>query len=381
MTPGARAAAAIEILDALLAGQSAERALTHWFQGHRFAGSGDRLAIRDLVFDAQRCRRSAAATGGGLTGRGIILGLLRARGEEALFSGVGHAPPPPGPDETARAPSDVETLDCPDWLLPALQDSLGADLVPVLSCLRTRAPVFLRVNLAKGSRDQALAQLAQDGILAEKVAASATAIEVTDNARKIQASASYLQGLVELQDLSSQQLCEALPLAEGQKVLDYCAGGGGKTLAMGALARLQLFAHDASPRRLKDLPSRAQRAGLEVTLTDQPEGQAPFDLVLTDVPCSGSGSWRRDPEGKWLLTPERLDALVATQAAILDTVAPMTRPGGVLAYATCSILGAENEAQVAAFLRRHPDWACGIQRRWSPVSGGDGFFLAVLTAP
>lgn len=381
MIPAARFSAAIEVLDWILAGHAAEAALTTWARGHRFAGSGDRHAIRDLVFDALRCRRSFAALGGGETGRGLILGLARSQGQAALFDGIGHAPAPPGPGETGRIPEGAEALDGPDWLVAALQSALGPDFAPVMQAMQQRAPVFLRVNLGKGTGVAAQASLAAEGIACEPVPAVRTALQVTGNARKIKDSAAYVQGLVELQDLSSQDLCLALPLTPGARVLDYCAGGGGKTLAMAALSALDLFAHDAAPQRLKDLPPRAARAGTKVSLTAKPGSLARFDMILTDVPCSGSGSWRRDPMGKWALTPERLAALRSTQAAILDTVAPMVAPQGTLAYATCSLLIEENEAQIAGFLDRHPDWTCGLQRRWTPLSGGDGFFLALLTPP
>jgi len=166
---------------------------------------------------------------------------------------------------------------------------------------------------------------------------------------------------------------------DGMRVLDHCAGGGGKTLAMAARAHLSLFAHDASPARMRDLPVRASRAGAKVTVTDHPEKQAPFDLVLADAPCSGSGSWRRDPQGKWALTPERLAQIGAVQDQILDRMAPMVRRGGTLAYATCSLLRAENEDRIAAFLDRQQGWRLLQSQRYTPLSGGDGFFLALLT--
>jgi 16S rRNA (cytosine967-C5)-methyltransferase len=378
MTPGARAAAAIAVLDRILAAEPAEKALTNWGRASRFAGSGDRAAVRDLVFDALRRQRSAAALGGGMTGRGLVLGLLRETGQEALFSGVGHAPAPPGPDEAGRQPEGAEALDVPDWLWPVLQASLGADCGPVVRALRQRAPVFLRVNLARTDRTAAMAALAAEGIVAVPHPLAGTALEVTAQARKVQASDAYRQGLVELQDAASQAVVEALPLRDGMRVLDHCAGGGGKTLAMAARAKLRLWAHDIAPRRMADLPERAGRAGVRVTLTETPETTAPYDLVLVDAPCSGSGSWRRDPEGKWALTPERLDRLVAEQAAILQRTAAMVAPGGALAYATCSLLERENAAQVRAFLTAYPGWQLEQQVVLMPLSGGDGFFLAVL---
>lgn len=378
MTPGARAAAAIEVLDRVLAGEPAERALTNWGRASRFAGSGDRAAVRDIVYDALRRRASSAALGGGLTGRGLVLGLMRAAGQEPLFSGEGHAPEPPGPEEAGREPDAEERLDLPDWLVAELRESLGADFAAVAEALRSRAPVFLRANRVKTDVAGAVAALADEGIAAQPHPLAKSALEVTENARKIQNSKAYRDGWVELQDASSQAVVEALPLADGMKVLDHCAGGGGKTLAMAARARLKLLAHDANPRRMADLPERARRAGVDVTLTERPEGGAPFDLVLVDAPCSGSGSWRRDPEGKWRLTAEALNRLQETQAAILDRVAPMVRAGGWLTYATCSLLERENRGQVSAFLARHPEWRLQRDHAFTPLQGGDGFFLALL---
>jgi 16S rRNA (cytosine967-C5)-methyltransferase len=378
MTPGARAAAAISVLDRVLAGDPAEKALTNWGRASRYAGSGDRAAVRDLVFDALRCKLSAAARGGGMTGRGLVLGLCRQTGQESVFSGEGHAPSPPTHADTGRAAEADERLDLPEWLLPKLHRSLGGSLQPVAEALQKRAPIFLRVNLRQGTLESAASGLAQEGIAVRPHALAAACLEVIGNARKVQVSQAYLTGLVELQDASSQAVVEALPLKDGMRVLDYCAGGGGKTLAMAARANLTLYAHDAAPKRMADLSVRARRAGVDVTLTGQPGADAPYDLVLVDAPCSGSGSWRRDPEGKWQLTPERLLQLVATQASILRLVAPMVASGGWLAYATCSLLQDENRDQVARFLSDMPDWTVQRELQLTPLSGGDGFFLALL---
>ncbi|MDO9638642.1 MAG: RsmB/NOP family class I SAM-dependent RNA methyltransferase [Pseudotabrizicola sp.] len=380
MTPAARCSAAIDVLDRILSGTPAEQALTNWGRASRFAGSGDRNAVRDLVYDALRCRRSYAALGGAQTGRGLMLGALRAAGTDpaTLFTGEGHAPPPVAAAEAGRAPEGAEALDLPDWLLPQLTESLGDDLTGIAQALRQRAPVFLRVNLRRGSVAQAITALQAEGITAEPHDLADTALRVTTGARKIQTSQPYLSGLVELQDAASQAVVAALPLRDGMRVLDHCAGGGGKTLAMAARAQLSLFAHDAAPARMRDLPARAARAGARVTLTEAPEKLAPFDLILADAPCSGSGSWRRDPQGKWALTPERLAQIGAVQDAILDRLAPMVAPGGVLAYATCSLLRVENEDRIAGFLARHPGWKVHSLDRFTPLTGGDGFFLAQL---
>lgn len=380
MTPAARMQAAIEILDLIVAGRAAEQALTGWARTHRFAGSKDRAAIRDHVFDCLRCTRSFAHLGGAETGRGLVLGLLRASGQDAaaIFTGQGHAPAPLTPQEAAHAPGPMPenvALDCPDWLAPDLREALGADFAPILQRLRTRAPVFLRANLMRASLQQARDALASDQIDTQPHALAPTALEVTGNARKLRRSAAFTDGLVELQDAASQAVIHALPDPDGLQVLDYCAGGGGKALALAALGA-RVSAHDANPARMQDLPARAARAGAKITLADTPRGR--FDMVVTDVPCSGSGSWRRAPAGKWGLTRAGLEALCQTQAGILRDAAPRLRAGGWLCYMTCSMLQAENGAQIDAFLAAQPGFRLVLQRQFTPLDGGDGFYLAVM---
>lgn len=380
MTPAARIAAAMPLLDQILTGEPAEKVLTGWGRANRYAGSGDRAALRDLVYLALRRRRSLAALGGADTGRGLMLGALREAGEDPglIFTGQGHAPAPLGPDDSGRPPDAAEALDLPDWLIPAFRQSLGPEADAVAHSLRNRAPVFLRVNLLKATPETAIAALARDGITATPHPLAGTALEVGQGARKIQQSPAYLDGLVELQDAASQAVVQALPLVPGSKVLDYCAGGGGKSLALAARLGGPVSAHDANPGRMRDLPDRARRAGARVRLLDHPGHHAPFDLVLADAPCSGSGSWRRDPQGKWLLTPQRLAETITVQATILDRIAPLVAPGGTLAYATCSLLESENGDQIQGFLGRTTGFSLISQHRFTPLSGGDGFFLAVL---
>ena len=385
MTPAARISAAIVVLDQILAGAPVDQSLTNWGRGNRFAGSGDRHAIRDLVFDALRCRRSHAALGGGMTGplmtgRALALGGLRAAGVDprGLFTGEGHAPSPLRPDEVGRPPAGAEALDVPDWLEAPLQAALGPDYQAVMQAMRHRAPVFLRVNLARVSRDEALRLLAAEGIAAQAHDLVNTALQVTVNERKIQTSGPYLAGLVELQDAASQAVVALLDLQPGARVLDYCAGGGGKTLAMAARG-VAPDAHDIRAARMKDLPARAARAGARVRIVQDPARSAPYDVILVDAPCSGSGSWRRDPQGKWALTPERLAELQRLQSDILDRCVPLLAAKGVLAYATCSLLTQENEAQVQGFLARHSGFIAIATQRFTPLQGGDGFFAAMLT--
>ena len=383
MTPAARYQAAIEILDTVLSGVPAEKALTGWARRSRFAGSKDRAAVRDHVFECLRQKRSCTALGGDESGRGIVLGLIRSKGfeTETFFTGIGHAPAELSEAEKQRghAPSDAENFDLPDWLIAAFQDSLDAQAGPVAEVLKSRAPTVLRVNTRKASIAEAQAQLMSDGVTTQPLSISPTALEATEGARRVSGGQAYRDGLVELQDGASQALVDALPLEAGTRVLDYCAGGGGKTLAMAALQRAQYFAHDAHAQRLRDLPERALRAGINVRVLDDPKSEGTFDLVLCDAPCSGAGSWRRSPEAKWLLTPEKLDELRALQAEILDKAQSLVSPEGTLAYATCSVLKAENQDQVDSFLQRHPVWKVTQQNHWLPDAQGDGFFLTCFT--
>lgn len=386
MTPTARVAAAIAVLDEVLAGKPAEQALTNWARRSRFAGSKDRAAVRDHVFDALRSRRSLAALGGAETGRGLMLGLCRRSGPDPaeVFAGARHGPEPLSETErgSGRAPQgDAERLDMPDWLWPRLLASLQERAAPVAAALQQRAPVHLRVNPAKADRARAMASLIGDGVECVPHPAADTALEVTSGQRKIRQSGAYLSGMVELQDAASQAVVAGLPLREGMLVLDYCAGGGGKALAMAARARIALHAHDAAPERMRDLPERAARAGVPVVCLDGEAlaAHAPFDLVLCDVPCSGSGAWRRAPDGKWRLSAARLDELAGIQAAILDRAAGLVAPAGSLAYVTCSLLEEENSGRIAAFLKEHPGWVCTSQHTWTPLDGTDGFFAALLT--
>ncbi len=381
MTPQARVAAAIEVLDRVAAGDAAERALTSWARRSRYAGSGDRAAVRDLVFDALRCRRSLAAQGGGEDGRALMIGTVRARQDDPahLFTGERHAPAPltEAERETPPAPMpDAVRLDVPDWVLEIVRGDHGGDAEAILEALRHRAPVFLRANLLRADAVTAAQALARDGIETRPHPLAATALEVTGGVRGLRGSSAWAGGLVELQDAASQAsvaaVADRLP---GARVLDYCAGGGGKALALAGFGA-DVTAHDVDPARMADLPARAARAGARIAMTADPEG--PYDLVFVDAPCSGSGAWRRQAEAKWRLTPEGLRRLVRLQAEIIDAAAPLVRPGGTLVYATCSILRSENRAQVDRFLSATSGWRCAGDRQYLPTEGGDGFYAAVL---
>ncbi|WP_298848176.1 RsmB/NOP family class I SAM-dependent RNA methyltransferase [uncultured Ruegeria sp.] len=384
MTPAARVQASIEILNDILAGAPVEKALTGWARRSRFAGSKDRAAIRDHVFDALRCKRSYAALGGSATGRGLMIGATRAIGADPaeLFTGNRHAPTPVVETETAQDfVSDAERYDIPEWMWSRFAASTKDATILSAKALQSRAPVHLRVNLLKADVSQAIDVLETDGVSARPTNVCETALEVTEGARRISHSQAYDQGLVELQDAASQAVVAALALQPGMRVVDYCAGGGGKALALAANDGVEVFAHDVNKDRMKDIPARANRAGAKIIQvnTDELSRHAPFDVVLVDAPCSGSGSWRRAPAGKWALTEDRLQELTTIQGDILKDVAPLVRMGGVLAYATCSILTDENASVIENFLTGHTDWRETYRNTWHVTHESDGFFTSHLT--
>jgi len=385
MTPAARHAAAIDILNIWREGQPVEAALTGWARASRYAGSKDREAVRDIVYTAVRRARSASRLGNGSGGRAMLVGLARADGEAPQgWTGETYTPVPLNEAETALCEAEMpalsrgEALDCPDWLLPLFDAALGPDADATLDLMRNRAPVFARVNVAKTTPSEAIAELESGDIAAQPHALAETALEITRNPRRLRNAAIYTEGRVELQDVASQAVASefARIVPAGAETLDYCAGGGGKALALAALG-LKVTAHDVNPARMRDLPSRADRAG--ASIASLPAGATgTWPCIFADAPCSGSGSWRRAPEAKWAFTPERLSELTDIQDSILSDCAKFTAKGGFLGYASCSILREENEDRVNAFLNKNTDWTLLRQRRLGPLDGGDGFFLAVL---
>ncbi|MDJ0993823.1 MAG: RsmB/NOP family class I SAM-dependent RNA methyltransferase [Dinoroseobacter sp.] len=378
MTPAARVQAAIEILDRIRDGEPAERALTRWARASRFAGSKDRAAVRDHVFDALRRRESYAWVGGANTGRGLMIGAARS-GEFDLaevFSGSAYGPASLTDAELAAgsplsaAPEEVQ-LDFPKWLAPHFCDGSRE----FLEASRERAPLDLRVNLLKADLASAAAALATEGILTQPVPEVSTALRVIEGARKVARASAYLDGLVEIQDASSQAAVVTAAPEQGDTVLDFCAGGGGKALALAALTAAPVYVHDVDPARMKDIAPRAVRAGAQCPVWD---GSGRFDLVFVDAPCSGSGTWRRAPEAKWRLTPERLEELCRVQAQVLRSAAAHVAPNGRLVYATCSVLECENGDQVRAFVAETSDWQIREMDRFDPKTAGDGFFFAIL---
>lgn len=393
MRPDARAQSAIEILDRWLHDRGGlDRILTQWARNNRFAGSGDRAAIADLVYGAIRRMRSAtwvAAGDAAPTGRTLLHGiaLLDSVPPEDLFTGQRHAPERlltaeiQARCDLTDAPPPVR-FDYPGWLTQHLEGIGERDL----NMLRNRAPLDLRVNSLKSDASRAIDLLLEDGVQTETIPEIPSALRVTQGNRKVARSQAFEQGLIEIQDAGSQQL-SALPRAQpGEVIVDLCAGGGGKTLALAAATanKAKILAHDISDKRLSDLPARARRAGAEVEIVDTTAlatWRGGADLVFVDAPCSGSGAWRRNADAKWLLTPKRLAELTHIQSSLIRQAADLCKPGGRIVYGTCSLLRVENDERVTDFLEEHRDWYCSERLGTGPSKGTDGFFGALLLRP
>ncbi|HKK35775.1 MAG TPA: RsmB/NOP family class I SAM-dependent RNA methyltransferase [Paracoccaceae bacterium] len=388
MTPAARAQAAIDLLDAWAPGRPMDRILTAWGRRARYAGSKDRAAVADLVYDALRRWRSLAWPESGAGGRARVLALAEEAGAlDAWFDGSRHGPAPITAAERARldaraagdpAPPEGVRLDLPDWLVGPMRAGLGPGGDAAILALGARAPVDLRVNRRRATPEAARARLAEDGVETEAGPLSPLCLRVTSGARRLRAAGAWLEGWVEVQDAASQAAASFAQVRPGERALDLCAGGGGKALALAAEGA-EVTAHDADPARMADLPARAARAGVRVPRAERTPGGT-FELVFVDAPCSGSGAWRRNPDAKWALTPARLDELGGVQDAVLATAATRVAPGGRLVYATCSLLEEENGAAVARFLSAPLGAAfrAGETLRLDPRDGGDGFFAVRL---
>lgn len=409
MTPAARLAAAIDVLaDIEARRRPAPDALKDWGLAHRFAGSGDRAAIAGLVYDALRRRSSAAWVMGDAAPRALVLGMLRvARRLDVaaiarLADGGRFAPAPLSAAERSAlatrslddAPAHIAG-DYPEWLDLPLARVFGDDRAAEGAALAHRAPLDLRVNTLKADRDKVLDELAHHAPARTPWSPAGLRITVAADARSppIQAEPAYLKGHVEVQDEGSQLAALLSGAASGEQVVDLCAGAGGKTLALAAMMANhgQVFASDLDLRRLAPIHARLQRAGVRNVQVRTPRrdedvladlaGRA--DLVLIDAPCTGTGSWRRNPDAKWRVRPGALAARVKEQAGLLDRAVSLLKPAGRIAYVTCSVLAEENGDQVQAFLARQPEFAAVPAADVATVLGDGAVALAqaTLTSP
>ena len=430
MTPAAQVAAAIELLAAIAAdGRPADAVAGYYFKTRRYIGSKDRRTISIRVWGALRRR---ARLGWWLNEIGVedfprervladlvLTEHLDEPAIKALFSGEKNAPE----KLTAEDRKLIEQLkakdlfnhampawvraEFPEWIEPRLTELFGEDLPREMALMREEAPVDLRVNTLATDRDSALGALAKEGLKAEPTALSPIGLRLPSRVA-LTAQDLFKDGLVEVQDEGSQLVALLTDAQPGQTVLDLCAGAGGKTLALAAAMKNKgrLFACDTHSGRSERAVQRLRRAGVHNVTRHVLEGEGDkwlkrqkgsFDRVLVDAPCSGSGTWRRNPDAKWRLQESSLTELAALQGKILTQAAGLVKPGGRLVYATCSLLPEENERQVETFLAAHPDftvipvtevWAATIGEtcpvpgpylRLTPASHGtDGFFAAVL---
>jgi 16S rRNA (cytosine967-C5)-methyltransferase len=428
MTPPARVAAAIEVLaDTEDRRRPAADALKDWGLARRFAGSGDRAAIASLVYDALRRKASSAWIMGETSPRAELIGALkqlRGLGEDeiaTLFSGEGHAPAALTDAERKRlnegdltdAPDHVRG-DYPEWLSTAMAESCGGREVEEGRALANRAPVDIRVNTLKWSRERALAGLAHLDAQPTPLSPVGVRVAIRPDGRgpALSAEPAYVKGLIEVQDEGSQLAALLSGAKPGLQVLDLCAGAGGKTLALAAMLENQgqVYATDTDGRRFAPLFARLDRSGARNVQARAPKGTRDIlsdlagrcDLVFVDAPCTGSGAWRRNPDAKWRVRPGALETRIKDQIEALENAVRFIKPGGHLVYATCSLLKAENEDRIAAFLAAHNDflpleaarWASvcnlpalaefasplGVGLRLSPLrSGTDAFYVAALT--
>ncbi len=386
MTPAARIAAAIEVLDQIERARGpADGVIKAWGKAHRFAGSKDRKAIAEHVYTALRARARSAWRMGAEDGRALILGDLADRPVdeiEALFGGEGHAPAALTAEERMRlaapetgkgeAEPDAVRAGLPSWLAPVFEARFGADWIEEgRAAILHRAPVDLRVNALRGPVDKALNLLKHEGVEPQRTPFSAWGLRLPPGfATDVQTLKAFTTGWIEVQDEASQIAAWLAGAKAGDLIVDYCAGGGGKTLALAAACSSpplrgegRVIASDVDARRLAAMDERLVRAGAHVEkrrIGPDGEGmddlQGSADLVFVDAPCSGSGTWRRHPEAAWRLTPETIARLSRLQASILPRAAELVRPGGRLVYATCSLFEAENEAVADAFAAAHPDF-------------------------
>ena len=421
MRDAGRLAAAIDVLTQIEERHRPVRmALKNWGEAARYAGAKDRAFVSGLVLDVLRRRRSLGWRMGDETLRAAALGALRFLWYwplERVAEAAGEEPHGPGPltdaeraalgspRDLAEAPAPVRG-DYPDWLDASLSRAFGDGRAEEGAALSERAPVDLRVNLLKSDPDRTLKALSS--LLAEPTDVLPTALRMpaldpTARSGAVETIPQFSKGWFEVQDLGSQIAAASAGEIKGKQVLDLCAGGGGKTLALaGAMGNTgQIYAYDSDARRLADTIRRGDRAGVRNLQVRSPVNPDPLkgldgkmDVVFIDAPCSGTGSWRRHPDTKWRLTAETLEKRMADQDAVLDAGAPFVKPGGRMVYVTCSVLPEEDEDRVAAFLERTEGFvakpatddpkltqhltAQGFLRLSPKTSGTDGFFVAVL---
>jgi 16S rRNA (cytosine967-C5)-methyltransferase len=418
MRDGGRVSAAIEVLTEIEARHfPVKMALKRWGETARYAGSKDRAFVSGLVLDALRRKRSLGWMMGDTSARGVVLGVLAVtwkwtpeRIAEAASEEHGFGALTDAERERLASPVSLDAApapmagDYPDWLEERLVRAFGADHAIEMQALAERAPVDLRINTLKTDAERGAKAVALIGAVPAGVLPMAFRIpapEAADRTPSVEAVPAFSKGWFEVQDLGSQIAAAVAGEVKGKQVLDFCAGGGGKTLALAAAMGNtgQIFAHDSDARRLADTIRRGQRAGVRNLQIRSPIEAEPLkgmegkiDVVFVDAPCTGSGTWRRHPDAKWRLSPDQLAKRQIEQDSVLEDASTFVKGGGRMVYVTCSLLVDENEDRVAGFLARHPEFTVkpialdgvehvtpeGYLRLTPHRAGTDGFFAAVL---
>lgn len=392
MRLGGRLQAAIEVLtDIETRHRPVPEALKDWGLSHRFAGSGDRAAISNLVHDALRMKLSHGFIMDGDTPADLavatVLRQWNISPEEltASLDGDKFAPEIPSTEvlsgclarDLSKAPAHVRA-DIPEWLVASFERAFDADWEAEAQAMTARPPLDLRANTLVTERDQVLAEFTEHGAKPTRLAPHGIRIEAGEGPQRQIAATSevcFARGWFEIQDEGSQLAAGLAAAAAGEMVLDYCAGGGGKSLAFAAMMGNEgsINAYDADRRRLAPMVERIRRAGAEIIYIKERAAnlaglEGRMDRVLIDAPCTGTGTWRRRPDAKWRISEKNITDRVADQDQVLDDASLYVRPGGELAYVTCSLLPEENTDRVKAFLQRHPEFeTISLKQRWRSV--------------
>ena len=429
MTPAAKLSAAIELIEAIDTQRvPAAKALKEWGTAHRYAGSGDRAGIAGLVWDVLRRRASSAWIMNSDTPRARVLGMLKAERKmdveaiAALCDGGRFSPEPLSDAEHAAlssrtvddAPAHIAG-DYPEWLDGHLTAVFGDDRVAEATAMASRAPLDLRVNTLKAKREKVLGSVKHLGAVETPWSPMGLRIDLGADARNpgIHAEEDFIKGAIEVQDEGSQLAALLSGAKPGEQVIDLCAGAGGTTLALAAMmqGKGRLIATDSDKRQLAPIHERLSRAGVHNCDIRTPKGpddtlsdiHASADLVVIDAPCTGTGTWRRNPDAKWRMRPGALEVRIKDQIEVLERAVPLVKAGGRIAYITCSVLPQENNEQIRGFLARHPDFSVVpaeqvISVLWDKAeafaaatyqspegllmtprrTGTDGFFVSVL---
>lgn len=438
MTPAARLAATIELFEqvrnaALAGGAAADNIIRGYFRQRRYAGSKDRRDITENIYsmlhDYQALAWRIEECGGEVSARSMVLAWRTGIGgdPQAEFTGDGYGAAVLDDAEKSlcarlggikSSPPELARLNCPSWLESSLRARFGSEFATAMRILNSRGPVTFRVNALKMSRDEAIGKLELKSADLMLTSDSPWGITLSGESANLRGHPLFRNGALEVQNEASQIASLLVDAQPGMQVLDLCAGAGGKSLALAACMQNkgQIYAADINSRRLGRLKDRCRKAGVRnIQLVPLPENDGTgrkkalrpclgaMDRVVVDVPCSGTGTWRHNPELRLRADADWLNALKATQQALLDEAAAYVKPGGRLVYMTCSLLAEENEAQVERFLGGHADWAImpyqdvwrealnaspasslsgsGQGLQLGPAEGGDGFFVAILKAP